>query len=53
MNEIWDYIATDKEIIECNGDYIGCEICRNVKRCLELKLKKLEQAMQESKNGGK
>lgn len=49
MYEIWEHNATDEEIAECDGDYIGCEICRHKKRCLKLKLEQLEQVMQESK----
>lgn len=37
--------ATDEEIANCHGDYIGCEICCNVDRCLDMMLKKLDKAI--------
>lgn len=42
--EIWyDKSATDQEIKECRGDYIGCEICVNAGRCFSLLLEKLNK----------
>ena len=37
--------ATDEEIANCKGDYIGCEICCNVGRCMDMILKKLDEAI--------
>ena len=37
--------ATDEEIANCRGDYIGCEICCNVGRCFGMMLKKLDEAI--------
>ena len=37
--------ATDEEIRNCPGDYIGCEICCNAGRCLSLMLKRLDEAI--------
>ena len=37
--------ATDEEIRNCRGDYIGCEICPNVGRCLEMMLERLDKAI--------
>lgn len=42
--------ATDEEIAECRGDYIGCEICCNVKRCFGMLSAKLEDAMKSIQN---
>lgn len=42
MFEPWHEKLTDKEIKECHGDYIGCEICRNQSRCLELALQEIK-----------
>lgn len=42
MYNIWEKIASDDEISQCKGDYIGCEICRNSLRCMELLLEQLE-----------
>ena len=50
MCGIWDHKATDEEIAKCKGDYIGCEICCNANKCIDILLKKLEQAMQENKS---
>lgn len=44
MEFIWNRIATDEEIANCNGDYYGCEICRNCNRCAELLIQRLNQA---------
>ena len=44
---IWyDTNATDEEIRNCQGDYIGCEICPNMKRCFELMLERLDKVVQ-------
>lgn len=43
MFEPWHEKLTDKEIKECHGDYIGCEICRNQSRCLELALQEIKE----------
>ena len=49
MYEIWyDSQATDEEISNCQGDYIGCEICRNQKRCVKLMLDRLNNIQKES-----
>lgn len=45
MNEIWYRTASDEEITECPGDYIGCEICQNQKRCCELMARRLQKAI--------
>lgn len=37
--------ATNEEIASCKGDYIGCEICCNSGRCLDMMLKKLDNAI--------
>ena len=37
--------ATDEEIRNCRGDYIGCEICPNMHRCFELMLERLDKVM--------
>lgn len=40
--KLWEhYTATDEEITACEGDYIGCEICRWRKRCAMLLYKKI------------
>lgn len=42
--KLWEqHSATDKEIVACEGDYIGCEICRWSKRCAMLLNKKIEE----------
>lgn len=41
MKDSWYNNLTDEEIKECKGDYIGCEICRNAERCIELKFGEL------------
>lgn len=42
--KLWEqHSATDKEIAACEGDYIGCEICRWSKRCAMLLIEKLEE----------
>lgn len=44
MFEIWnDPTATDNEIKECQGDYIGCEICRYQEKCFRLKYNEIEE----------
>ena len=44
--DIWyDTNATDEEIRNCQGDYIGCEICRNAGRCLNMMLERLDKAI--------
>lgn len=40
--------ATDEEIANCKGDYIGCEICCNVGRCMDMTLKKLDEAIRKA-----
>ena len=51
MNEIWyNTKATDEEIANCHGDYIGCEICCNVDRCLDMMLKKLDKAIRKEED---
>lgn len=47
--EPWHEHLTDKEIKKCEGDYIGCEICRNKNRCNQIKLEELEAAMKDCK----
>jgi hypothetical protein len=37
--------ATDDEIRKCQGDYIGCEICRYADRCIGIKLKRIDAAI--------
>ena len=37
--------ATDEEIANCQGDYIGCEICCNAGRCLNMMLERLDKAI--------
>lgn len=37
--------ATNEEIANCQGDYIGCEICRYADRCIDIKLKRLDEAI--------
>lgn len=50
MFGIWnDSAATDNEIKECKGDYIGCEICRYQEKCLKLKYNKIEEIEKEEK----
>ena len=47
--DIWyNSQATDEEIAECRGDYIGCEICCNVKRCFGMLSAKLEDSIRKS-----
>lgn len=42
--KLWEqHSATDEEIAACEGDYIGCEICRWSKRCAMLLSKKIEE----------
>lgn len=42
--KLWEqHSATDEEIAACEGDYIGCEICRWSKRCAMLLYKKIEE----------
>lgn len=42
--KLWEQrSATDEEIAACEGDYIGCEICRWSKRCAMLLIEKLEE----------
>lgn len=48
MDEIWYRKASDEEIAKCQGDYIGCEICRNQKRCFELMAQRLQKAIDEN-----
>lgn len=44
MFEIWnDPTATNNEIKECQGDYIGCEICCHQEKCLRLKYNEIEE----------
>ena len=44
--DIWyNTNATDEEIANCRGDYIGCEICRYANRCIDIKLKRLDEAI--------
>ena len=51
MNEVWyNTKATDEEIANCHGDYIGCEICCNVDRCLNMMLKKLDKAIRKEED---
>ena len=38
--------ATDEEIRNCQGDYIGCEICPNMSRCFALMFERLDKAIQ-------
>ena len=46
--EIWyNKSAIDQEIKECHGDYIGCEICVNARRCLSLPLEKLNKVRED------
>lgn len=47
MDEIWYRKASDEEIARCPGDYIGCEICQNQKRCFELLAQRLQNAIDE------
>lgn len=46
MGDIWYRTASDDEIAECPGDYIGCEICQNQKRCLEMKTQLLQKVVE-------
>lgn len=48
MYEIWYRTASDEEIAGCPGDYIGCEICQNQKRCFELQAQRLQKAIDEN-----
>lgn len=49
MERVWDmWDASDKEIEECEGDYIGCEICRYQDKCFELKMDKLSESLTKS-----
>lgn len=48
MYGIWEYKATDEEIAKCKGDYIGCEICCNAKRCINIKLKEISEERQKN-----
>ena len=44
--EIWyDKSATDQEIKDCRGDYIGCEICVNAGRGFLLLLEKINKVI--------
>ena len=43
MDEIWYRAASDDEVAQCTGDYIGCEICQNQKRCAELMTQRLQK----------
>lgn len=45
--------ATDEEIKNCEGDYIGCEICRFQARCLQMTLEDLKKAMKNNYNSNK
>ncbi len=53
MDEIWYRTASDEEIANCPGDYIGCEICRNQKRCFELMAQRLQKATDENEQTSK
>ena len=53
MDEIWYRTASDEEIAKCQGDYIGCEICRNQKRCFELMAQRLQKATDENEQASK
>ena len=46
MYEPWDHKMTDQEIKKCPGDYIGCEICKNINRCLDIKLGLIKSCME-------
>ena len=37
--------ATEEEIRNCKGDYIGCEICRHVGKCLGFIVERLDEAI--------
>lgn len=41
---------SDQEIKRCPGDYIGCEICKNINRCLDIKLGLLQSRMEDEKD---
>ena len=49
MFGIWnDPEAKDKDIKNCLGDYIGCEVCIHKEKCFSFLKEKLEKAL----NGG-
>lgn len=50
---IWEKNATDEEIKNCSGDYIGCEICRNVGRCNEIVSEEVDAVIKEIITFGK
>lgn len=53
MNSIWVWEnnnATDEEIANCNGDYYGCEICKNRGRCIKMTMSSLTDAITEARN---
>jgi len=41
--------ATDREISMCEGNYIGCEMCKFKKRCRELSLDEMINILKISK----
>ena len=47
--EPWAQHLTDEQIEVCQGDYYGCEICRNKKRCIQLIGKEIEKNIEPQK----
>lgn len=46
MQEPWYQNLTDEEIEKCSGDYIGCEICQNIRRCIQIKARNIAAAIE-------
>lgn len=36
MEGIWDRVATEEEIVNCNGSYANCDSCKNRDVCFAL-----------------
>lgn len=50
MYEPWNHKMGDQEIKKCPGDYIGCEICKNVSKYLDIKLGLVKACMEDKKD---
>ena len=50
MYEPWNHKIGDQEIKKCPGDYIGCEICKNVSKYLDIKLGLVKVCMEDKKD---